>query len=265
MKKQTSLALVVAAFAPIASSHAAVIFSDDFSGLSTAPLHNTTTDAGSKTWTANALFKADGSYTTTNGADDRGAALDLGPTFFADQFALGNNKIILTVTYGISGNGDSFSFSGFSTDTWIAATTSATASDFQADARAQSQGITVAVEYDTIGTFASGIFQDNTAGDAQIAVRTPLSTTVLQSYTLTIQAGASYANSTVTVTNGVDTTFITGYDASALRTFYIGVEAGTTDPNKTGNFDSVQLEAIPEPSAALLGGLGVLVLLRRRR
>ncbi len=40
-----------------------------------------------------------------------------------------------------------------------------------------------------------------------------------------------------------------------------------TDANYTdhGPFNGLQIEAIPEPSAALLGGLGLLALLRRRR
>jgi hypothetical protein len=41
------------------------------------------------------------------------------------------------------------------------------------------------------------------------------------------------------------------------------VSSGATD--SFGNFDEIQVNVIPEPSAALLGGLGMLALLRRRR
>ena len=41
------------------------------------------------------------------------------------------------------------------------------------------------------------------------------------------------------------------------------VSTGAT--NSFGNFDEIQVNVIPEPSAALLGGLGMLALLRRRR
>lgn len=39
----------------------------------------------------------------------------------------------------------------------------------------------------------------------------------------------------------------------------------TMDGNETAMYNALQLRAIPEPSAALLGGLGMLALLRRRR
>lgn len=42
-----------------------------------------------------------------------------------------------------------------------------------------------------------------------------------------------------------------------------GTYTNNTDPH--GPFNGLQIEAIPEPSAALLGGLGLLALLRRRR
>lgn len=47
---------------------------------------------------------------------------------------------------------------------------------------------------------------------------------------------------------------------------YIGIEILTTQPNdaRTG-FDEIAVTAIPEPSAVLLGSLGGLLLLRRRR
>jgi hypothetical protein len=41
------------------------------------------------------------------------------------------------------------------------------------------------------------------------------------------------------------------------------VSTGAT--NSYANFDEIQVNVIPEPSAALLGGLGMLALLRRRR
>jgi hypothetical protein len=266
MKKRTPLALLAAAFAFTATSHAAVIFSDVFSGASGDNLHDTTTDEGGKTWTANALFRANGSYSTTNNQNDFGAALDLGANFFANQLALSRNKVIMTLTFGATGNSNSFAYAGFSTDSWIAATTTATVSEFNVGARAQGQGITLGVERDTIAPNSSNIFRDTADGDGTMTpVRDVLSTTVSSSYTLTLEAIGinGYANSTVTLTDGTNTTFITGYDASALRTFYLGVEANTG--TSTANFDSVKLEAIPEPATALLGSLGVLVLLRRRR
>jgi hypothetical protein len=61
------------------------------------------------------------------------------------------------------------------------------------------------------------------------------------------------------------------YDAAALSGF-IGqttkIRFAIPDSNTIGNriiFDDVNFTAIPEPSAALIGGLGLLALLRRRR
>lgn len=61
----------------------------------------------------------------------------------------------------------------------------------------------------------------------------------------TLSNGFSVAGQTNTVYNGFDTV--------VLRTI------------NSALFDNVQVEVIPEPSAALLGGLGMLALLRRRR
>lgn len=61
------------------------------------------------------------------------------------------------------------------------------------------------------------------------------------------------------------------YDATALAA-HIGettkIRIAIPDSNEIGNriiFDDVSFAVIPEPSAALLGGLGLLALLRRRR
>ncbi|MGC4017005.1 MAG: hypothetical protein QM755_21195 [Luteolibacter sp.] len=260
IRKALSVCILVAAASPL---HGTVIVADDFSGSSSTNLSGLTTDVGGKTWTADALFKADGSYTTGSNVD-RGAALDLGATFFADQFAAGNNTIILTVTFGASGNANSFAYAGFTTDSWTAATTTAVASEFNVGARAQSQGVILGLEYDTIGAVSSSLHQDNTAGDSGTDIRTALSSTLASTYTMTITAdGSGFANSTVTLSDGTNTASITGYNANALRTLYLGVEA--TTGTSSANFDSIQLQAIPEPSAAVLGGLGLLVLARRRR
>lgn len=253
----------IAAIAAAAPAGATVILSHAFSGTSATNLQGIVTDTGSKTWTADALYKADGSY-STGGNLDRGAALDLGATFFADQFALGNNTIILTVTLGATGNSNSFAYAGFSTDTWVAAATTATASEFNAAGRGQAQGLTLGFEHDTIGATTSSLYRDTLAGDTNTDNRVALSTTLATTYTLTVAAdGSGFANSAVTLTDGTNTASITGYDATALRTLFLGVEA--TTGTSTANFDSIQLEAVPEPSAALLGAVGLLGLLRRRR
>ena len=241
----------------------AAVFSHDFSGTSGTNLHGLATTTGSKTWTADSLFKADGSFSNSSNAD-RGAAIDLGATFFADQFTAGNNTVTLTVTYGATGNSNSFAFAGFSTDPWISATSSTATSNFNTGNRAQGQGLTLGIEYDTIGDVSSSLHRDTQTGDNTTDARESLATTLFSTYTMTILAGGSgFGSSTVTLTDGTNSASISGYNANALRTVYIGVESASG--TSTANFDSIQLAAIPEPSAAALGAIGVLLLIRRRR
>lgn len=81
--------------------------------------------------------------------------------------------------------------------------------------------------------------------------------------------GTSYFNFT---TGSTGTLAITGYDATSYETLFnngdlrYGGSVGTA--GTFGDFFEVNgntLSVIPEPSAALLGGFGVLALLRRRR
>lgn len=63
---------------------------------------------------------------------------------------------------------------------------------------------------------------------------------------------------------GVDQTVALG----GITARYIGIEiltAGNADPNDRVGFAQVEFTAIPEPSAALLGAIGLLALLRRHR
>jgi hypothetical protein len=65
----------------------------------------------------------------------------------------------------------------------------------------------------------------------------------------------------VTITNGVGGINFTN-DARFVFKYHSGTNLG--NGNDTW-FDNVEISYVPEPSAALLGGLGFLVLLRRRR
>lgn len=57
-------------------------------------------------------------------------------------------------------------------------------------------------------------------------------------------------------------TFALGQKSDAFLTFSA---SNNTSQFGGGNFDNLSVSAVPEPSAALLGGLGALALLRRRR
>jgi hypothetical protein len=69
------------------------------------------------------------------------------------------------------------------------------------------------------------------------------------------------ANDTVKMfVGGVLTNTFTGLDLNPADQF-ISFHANSS----VANIDNLSITAIPEPSAALLGGLGALALLRRRR
>jgi hypothetical protein len=52
---------------------------------------------------------------------------------------------------------------------------------------------------------------------------------------------------------------------SSSQSFYLTGLATTPSPDRVAQYNALQLSAIPEPGSALLGGLGILALLRRRR
>ena len=54
-------------------------------------------------------------------------------------------------------------------------------------------------------------------------------------------------------------------DLNAVTINSVGIAANIRNNDNTGQFQSFELSVIPEPSAALLGSLGMLALLRRRR
>jgi hypothetical protein len=78
-----------------------------------------------------------------------------------------------------------------------------------------------------------------------------------------------WANPTTATESTADLTITRDMGTAELRRFLF-FTGGTVDTTDVVKLDSIKigttyLDVIPEPSAALLGGLGMLVLLRRRR
>lgn len=114
------------------------------------------------------------------------------------------------------------------------------------------------------GTFLISLI--NTNGGATLASTT---------YTLVTANVANYPGLS-TATPGVtfNQTFNLNYDANAVASGDVILRIARTDADTTAagnNFastawiDNVAVQAVPEPSVALLGSLGLLALLRRRR
>lgn len=107
---------------------------------------------------------------------------------------------------------------------------------------------------------------------------TLLTTITLDRGLLTNQQTTAQFLATGSVINGADNATTdpdywalyeaTGTLATGTRSAIIDFVAGTGHVNNGGNdwyADAIVLDVVPEPSAALLGGLGALALLRRRR
>ena len=113
---------------------------------------------------------------------------------------------------------------------------------------------------DTIGlSFAASSYQYvSTAGTLTVSLTDGLDGTVIQSYTVDPLIDAltvGWPTYNFSYVLPADTT-------NALHVKFTAV--GSANPEQF-LMDSVVVTAVPEPSAALLGGLGVLAMLRRRR
>jgi hypothetical protein len=104
-------------------------------------------------------------------------------------------------------------------------------------------------------------------GAAEIGATATFTDNQLITFLLSDSTGAGSA-----FTNNGSTDVVKMYINGSLTSTFTGLNLDTNDQfisfhanNTVANIDNLRITAVPEPSAALLGGLSVLALLRRRR
>lgn len=244
---------MLCSFAPIAAAltmqaSGAIIIQDDFSGDSGTNLNGQAADVGG-TWTADSLFKADGSYTTASNFDRSG--------YIALPSALQLNTVY-TLAVTLDSQSGTFFYAGLHSNTV----------DTSRAAQIQNPG-SLSLEFDAINN-ADGInsklhtLVSNGTGTGPYVENRYFTGTYSTNLSMVINTGSDLSTASVEFfINGVSQGTI-NHDVTGLDTLVIGNELGSggTDIGSI-TFSS---EAIPEPSsAALLGLAGVALVLRRRR
>lgn len=239
----TTMRILLAIPFLLASANAATLIYDDFSGSGANPLNGTSPDTNtlsSSTWVASTIIADNGQVTDADNTD-RGATIDLGA-----GFAFEANQTY-TLTVGWSNLTGAILFGGFSTV-------------------AQNVNLAMQTQPDNFAVRIRALTPD--AGIASWRRIGATNTPVLGAAFDPTGAGSTVM--TITTNNLTNATFAvdgvpsTAIDLTGYRYLYLGYEeaaGGTQD----ARFTSVEFALVPEPSVALLGSLGLLVLGRRRR
>lgn len=171
-----------------------------------------------------------------------------------------------TMTNGSSGNLPLNTTGGFLTGT-------AGSSGDPRMLKAQASPIITKLTDDTWSTIVFRVRETADANDAVPGVITTFSNAGLAIVLSPNQNGSSATTVGGTLHTGVDsgdgfftvTADISSYTQDDIRSFRIDPIGAADAANNFFEIDFIQINAIPEPSAALLGALGGLILLRRRR
>jgi hypothetical protein len=217
-------------------------------------------------------FRADGSVVGTGSAAQRGgsAYLNLG-TYINDAKGTANGKFVLTATIS-SVTGGSWLALGFATQT--APNTLRNFTNASSGGTASTQGYANMVyrvsgdidQFRGLGNLNPVAADDVTFSSARTLTIT-LDFTPLGGYNGT----SNFGTATFGANTGVGDTYeefgSSVFSANAsIGSLLLSWAGSSTDGNVTGGgFSNLTLSQIPEPSAALLGSLGLLALLRRRR
>jgi hypothetical protein len=247
MKKRTSIAIIVSAIVAASPAPAAsTLIEHNFGGLGSNPLNGAAIDTvnitgAPSTWVSDGIIAANGQVNDGNNTD-RGAYIDLGASF-----AFLSNTTY-TLDLGWTSLSNAIVFAGFMVGQPFVAN------------QMQTQGTNFAIRARRISagnTLASWRREPDMPGDSAVAGTTVTTGTGSTSLTLNTNSLSDASFTVDGVQRSIDLT-------ADYRYLWIGYE----DPSSgTSNarFTSVNFTVIPEPSAAVLGSLGLLVLLRRRR
>jgi hypothetical protein len=242
----SSLAILLAC----SSLQAATIFSDTFTPGSTDPLNGTTPDTttGAAAWVSASNFNADGSFLAASGTAGASATLLFTPSS-GEVYTL-DSRMDVTSTTG-----------------WLAmgfATGQSTATS--ANARFVNGSTPLGRVWMLMSEGGGGAaWQDGTSvgytEDNTLSVSGTIDMRIVLDTTATTWTATWYAkDATASVY-----TVIKGTENVASQASINSVGFALSGSSVPGTITSFSLSTIPEPSAALLGGLGLLALLRRRR
>lgn len=267
------LAPVLAGFALATSANAAVIVSENFVGSGSLDESSAetfspaiTSAGGSATWVAHASFNADGSITDRR----KSAHLNLG-TYINDFKGEANGIFVLQVTIAQpAGGAVTLASIGFA-----AQNSPDTSKAFNNSTSGGSTGDTNGLG--TIGYRVNGAINAWGIGSANI-INGPTGNTESRTFEITLDLSdhddmSNFGIAQFAADTGPGGTFedFGSYaynadtDFNSILISVLGGGNGTAGGDVTTTYSNLTLTQIPEPTTALLGGLGMLVLLRRRR
>jgi len=264
---KTHLILLTAAlFSAQLASGSIVIVSHNFGGDGTGTLDGNTADTfaagigiagGSNTWSAGANYLDDGHVLQqASGRVDQSAFLNMG-SYINDSRGTTNGLFTLSVTMTQPDGGSWAGLTFFESNT-------PDINDQFTNSASQGMGTIIWRSNSNVDGFPG----PGTANGA--AIDTVSNVTGTQTLTivldLTPDGGWNGTDNFGTVTFFSGSTDMGSFTHGQLRDFgAIGMTTAGLGPSAETTFSDFSLTQIPEPSTALLGGLGLLALLRRRR
>ena len=262
-----SLAALIALGATVCSANAATLITENFGGSGTGNLNGTTADTfasgitsagGSSSWVANTTLKDNGTINTASVSNRVSAHLSLGSYINAAK-GTAAGKFVLTAT--ITTTTGNWLSVGFSQTGNIAG--NFTNNSGYANILVRSGGdIDQYMGANTGGEVAGN---DTIVGNTNRTVTITLDFTPAGGYNGTTNFGnAVYSVDGVGSYTTAPTVF-TAANNPSMQFLTLGWGAATNPGPVTGSYAALSLTQIPEPSAAFLGSLGILGLLRRRR